>query len=241
MKYYFLVSYLPDLRREDKKIKVRFGDLLAEKDQIAEEDWLQVELILLAADIFLTEKLRSGKNVEVEYTLYDQEFWKNLVEIFQTGVSERLGPHEVDHLWEAYYDHAIETTTSDFLRDYFRFEKDLRNIVAAVRARRKGLAPSDHIVGESDVVDLLSKSSAEDFGLGREYPWVERLVQTQEPLQLEDSIEQIVWEYVDQKTEHLDFEFDVILAYLLKLQLLERRLSLSDEQGMAVVRQLEEL
>jgi vacuolar-type H+-ATPase subunit C/Vma6 len=241
MKYYFLVSYLPDLRREDKKIKVRFGDLLAEKNQIAEQDWLEVELVLLAHDIFLIEKLRSGKDMEVEYTLYDPEFWKSLVEFFQTGVSERLSPRQVNLLWEAYYDHVIETTTSDFLRGFFQFEKDLRNIIAAVRARRKGLAPSDHLVGESDVVDLLGRSSAEDFGLGREYAWVERLVQAQDPVQIEDTVEQILWEYIDQKTEHLDFEFDVVLAYLLKLELLEKRLSLSEEQGMAMVRQLEEL
>jgi len=241
MKYYFLISYLPDLRREDKKIKVRFGDLLAEKNQIAEEDWLQVELITLAHDISLIEKLRSGKDLEVEHTLCDPEFWKSLVEFFQSGGAERLEPHQVNFLWEAYYDHGIETTTSDFLRDYFLFEKDLRNIIAAVRARRKGLGPSDHLVGESDVVDILSRSSAEDFGLGKEYPWVERLVQIQDPVQLEDTIEQVVWEYLDQRTEHLDFEFDVVLAYLLKLELLEKRLSLSEEQGMAVVRQLEEL
>ncbi len=241
MKYYFLVSYLPELSREDKKIKIRFGDLLAEKNQIAEEDWLEVEHILLARDIFLLERLRSGREVEVEYTLDDPRLLKELVEYSQVGVMERWGPREINLLWEMYYDHVIEATKSDFLRGYFQFEKDLRNIVAAVRARKRGLTVSDHMVGESDVVDLLQRAGGEDFGLGREYPWIDRLLQAKDPIQFDEAVEEALWEYIEEQTEQTDFEFDIVLAYLLKLQLMERRLSMSTEQGMEVVRQLEVL
>mgnify|MGYP001824229270 CR=1 FL=1 len=55
------------------------------------------------------------------------------------------------------------------------------------------------------------------------------------------AVEQITWDYLEEKTQQSYFEFDVVLAYLLKLQLLEKRLTMSEAEGMEIVRQLEEL
>jgi len=251
MKYYFLVTYLPDIQRDDKKIKFRFADLLGEKYYIEPDDWREIELLLLARDIFLLEKLLSGKDADVEHTLYDKEFWKEqikapkevpvfLEEFLQRHAEERsFGPEQVNRLHEIYFDHVIRSTANPFLRDYFEFEKLLRNTLAAIRARRKGLPPSDHILGAGEIVEQLGRSSAEDFGLGQEIPWIERLAEMKDPLQMEDALEQILWDYIDEQTTQVYFDFEVILAYLLKLQLLERRLALSEEQGMEIVRHLE--
>jgi hypothetical protein len=251
MKYYFLVTYLPEIQRDDKKVRFRFADLLAERENLAPEDWRQIEFVLLARDFLLLEKLLSGKEANVEHTLYDKEFWKEQVraakeapvflESFLQSVAETksFGPEEVNRLWQTYYDHVIQNTTNPFLREYLAFEKLLRNVLAAIRARRKGLPPADHLLGEGEVVEQLGRASAEDFGLGQEIPWIERLVEARDPLQLEDTIEQILWDYLDERTAQVYFDFEVILAYLLKLQLLEKRLALSEERGMEIVRHLE--
>ena len=251
MKYYFLVTYLPEIQRDDKKVKLRFADLLAERDYMALEDWRQVELVLLARDFLLLEKLLAGKDAAVEHSIYDKEFWKEQVKapkevpdyleaFLQTIAEERsFGPDEVNQLHRIYYDHAILTASNPFLKEYLAFEKLLRNVLAAIRARRKGLPPSDHVLGEGEIVEQLGRASAEDFGLGQEIPWIERLVEARDPLQLEDTIEQILWDYLDEQTTQVYFDFEVILAYLLKLQLLEKRLALSEERGMEIVRHLE--
>jgi hypothetical protein len=252
MKYYYLVSYLPPIRRDDKKLKIRFSDFLAERAHIAREDWSQVELILLIRDIFLLEKLLQGKEVSLEHTLYGRAFWKEqikspkeiptfLEDVFQDVLSGDVGPKEVDRLYAAYYNLAIKIATNPLLRDYLQFEKDLRNITAAIRARRMGLSPSDHIVGEGDVVESLSRSSAEDFGLGRDRPWMDRLLEADDPLHMEDCVERILWDYIDERMEQNHFEFDVVIGYLLKLLILEKRLALNEEKGMEIVRQLEEI
>lgn len=253
MKYYFLVSYLPEIHRDDKKLRFRASDLLGEKYHFSEEDWAQIELVLLGGDVLQIERLLSGKEVEVDYTLFGREFWKEQIkspkevpeyfaEVFDALVLEGLDRRKLDLLYEAYYTYAIEHASSTFLRVYFKFEKDLRNIMVAIRARRKGLSPSDYLVGEEgDIIDSLNRSTAEDFGLGIDYPWIERLLAEKEPLETEETIQAIIWETLDEMTEQLDFDFDVILAYLLKLQILERNLALSEEQGMEVVRRLEVL
>jgi len=252
MKYYFLVAYLPEIHRDDKKLKIRFSDLLSEKSHITEQDWKQVELLLLAGDLLQIERLLSGKAMEVEYSLYGMPFWREqlkspkdvpefMAEPFETLAAEGMTPRNLDRIYEAYYRYVIEETSSPFLRSYMMFERDLRNTIAAIRARRRNLPPSDSMVGEGDVVDLLSRSSSEDFGLSVEYPWIEKIVSAKGPLEMEEAIQQIIWDTIDEMTEKLDFDFDVVLAYLLKLQLVERNISLSEEQGMETVRHLEEL
>jgi hypothetical protein len=252
MKYYFLVAYLPEIHRDDKKLKLRFSDLLAEKNHVTEQDWKQVELLLLSGDLLQIERLLSGKSMEVEYSLYGVEFWREqlksprdvpefMAEPFESIAAEGLSPKNLERLHEAYYNHVIEETSSPFLRAYMIFERDLRNTVAAVRARRRGLSPSESVVGEGDVVDQLSRSSAEDFGLIAEYAWIDKIVSARGPLEMEEAIQQIIWDTIDEMTEKLDFDFDVVLAYLLKLHLVEKNISLSEEQGMETVRHLEEL
>lgn len=253
MKYYFHVSYLPEIHRDDKKLRLRVSDLLSEKLHFAERDWVQIELVLLGGDVVQIERLLSGKEMQVDYQLHGRDFWKEqirsskeipeyFVEIFDTLVLEGPSPRNMDLLYGSYYTYAIEHASSAFLRAYFKFQKDLRNIIAAIRARRKGLSPSDYLVAEEgDITDALSRSTAEDFALSADYPWIERLIAAKEPVETEETIQEIIWETLDEMTEHLDFDFDVILAYLLKLQLLETSLALSEELGMEIVRQLEEL
>jgi hypothetical protein len=251
MKYYFLVTYLPEIQRDDKKVKLRSADLLAEREYMAPEDWRQIELVLLAGDFLYLEKLLSGKDADVEHSIYEKEFWKEQVkapkevpdyleEFLQTIAEEKsFGPDEVNQLHQIYYDHAIQAASNPFLKEYLAFEMLLRNVLAAIRARRKGLPPADHVLGEGEIVEQLGRASAEDFGLGQEIPWIERLIEARDPLQLEDTIEQILWDYLDEQTTQVYFDFEVILAYLLKLQLLEKRLALSEERGMEIVRHLE--
>jgi hypothetical protein len=253
MKYYFLVTYLPEIHRDDRKLKLRFGDLLAEREHIDASDWREIELLLLGGDIFLLEQLLAGKDPEVEHTFFGKEFWKEQVrapkeappfleEFLKSVVSEEaFGPAEVNELYGLFYDHVRREASTSLLRDYFQFEKDLRNVLVAVRARRQDLSPADHLVGSGELVEQLGGSNADDFGLGQDLPWIESLLDVQDPLQLEDTVEQVLWDHLEERIQQKNFEFDVVLAYLLKLQLLEKRLALSEERGMEIVRELEGL
>ena len=60
MKYYFLASYLPEIHRDDIKIRVSLGDLLEERFHIPEPDWKEIELVLLGRDVLVLEKLLSA-------------------------------------------------------------------------------------------------------------------------------------------------------------------------------------
>jgi hypothetical protein len=249
MKYYFLTSYLPELQPDDIKIHVSLSDLLEERFIIADRDWKEIELILLGRDIFIIEKLLSGKTVSIAHSLYDLEFWQDqvkspvegpefLLEFLKSMDSEVFGPREVDRLYGVYYEHVLASSKSDFLRGYFRFERDLRNILAALRARKRGLDPAEHVIGEGELVETLGSASAEDFGLGEDYPWIENLLKAEEPDRQQEVIEHIIWNFLNEYQGPDPFDFSVILAYMLKVQILHKRLALNQENGMEKVRRL---
>jgi hypothetical protein len=272
MSYYFLVSVLPEIRRDDAKLKLRLGGLLEEREHLAAVDRRDVDLVLLRRDLALIEKLLAGREAEVEHALHGPDFWKDeirsprdtpafledfLLDVRETG----WGPRQADRLYGAYCDHVVREAASPLLRDYVRFERDLRNVLAAIRARRLGLPPADHLeagggdlverIGRSvadhlgasggDLVEQLGRSAAEDFGLGRDMPWLAGLLEAREPLEQDAAVEGVLWDYLEERVENRHFEFDVVLSYLLRLELLERRLALDEGQGSQIVRELEAL
>jgi hypothetical protein len=250
MKYYFLASYLPEIHREDTKIKISFSDLLEERFHIPREDWEEIELLLLGRDILILDGLLSGKDTEVKDSVFGPEFWREQINApgeqcpaFILGFlrdldTQTFGIRESDRLRGAYFNHVISRTTNSFLRGYFIFQRDLYNILAARRARKKGVDPSEYLVGEGDLVERLKTSQAEDFGLEEVYPWMESIKKADTPHQQQEAIERILWDYLDENTGPDIFHFNVILAYLLKLEILHKRLVLSEEEGMEKVRHL---
>lgn len=249
MKYYFLASYLPELHRDDIKIRVTLGDLLEERFHIPEQDWKEIEFVLLGRDILIIEKLLSGKTIDLEHSLFNLEFWRDqikspkegpefLLDFLRSTDLQNMGAMEVDKLYASYFDHVLGSTSNEFVRDYFVFQQNLRNVVAALRARKKGLDPSDYLIGEGEIVNILRSSTAEDFGLALEFPWIESLIKAKTPHESQAVIDQIQWDYLDEHAGPDPFDFSMILAYLLKLEILHRHLALSDDKGIEKVRRL---
>lgn len=251
MKYYYLATYLPELAREDKKLRLRMADLLGDSGFLAPEDRREVDLVLLAGDVLMVERLLAGHPLEVPLSLHDLDYWREQVkspvdapefmaEVIKAAAGGEFGPRQVDRLWAGYYDHVLGAAKNRLLKAYIAFERDVRNIQAAARARRQGLNLADHLVGESDLAALLGRSNAEDFGLAREHPWLEKLLAAKDPSRTRELMEQVLWDFFEQNAGADPFAFDAILAYLIKLSMVEKRLALDENAGMELVRQLEE-
>lgn len=251
MKYYFLVGYLPDLQREDRKLKIGLSELIGGDYEIHPEDMADIRLILLGRDVFMVEKLLEGRAVSLPDAVYGLDFWQDQVRSPQEGpgfllvfLKERKPgkptPQEVNRLYGAYYEHAVSQANTPFLKRYFQFEKDLRNILAALRSRRKNGDMMDQLVGEDALTMSLAGSSLEDFGLSEDYPWIGELIATDYPPRRQDLMEKIVWDFLDEQTGNDPFHFNAILSYVIKLSILEKKLSLRQDKGMDIVRRLEE-
>ena len=137
-------------------------------------------------------------------------------------------------LFEAYYAQCARSKNR-FMREWNRFDRNLRNVIAAYTARSKDMPAVDSLVGSDDIVLSLTRSSAADWGLKGELDYVDNLLgalgDQANILEKERTIDLIRWDKADELTEFDDFNTDVVLAYLAKVNIIQRWMSLDPETG----------
>jgi hypothetical protein len=252
MRYYFLGGYLPDIHRDDRKLRVNLEGFLEERAYMAPEDVEDIALVLLHRDVRMCEALLNGREIELPHSRHSLAFWREEVKKpenapeflaeFLTGrdSAQRLSPEDSGRLQAAYYDFALSRATSGLLKKYLSFEKDLKNILAALRARQLGMDVAEQVFGGGELAEQLATSNAEDFGLSEEVPWFGEALVADTPSRRQEVVEKILWDFLEESAGSDAFDFNAILAYMLKLEMLESRLALSAEAGMEKVRRLEE-
>ena len=100
--------------------------------------------------------------------------------------------------------------------------------------RKYGLDKNQYVVGNNDVAELLLSSNARDFGLGDEYEYLataQHLVDESDLMVRERKIDALKWQWLDEKTFYVPFDITSIFAYILKLEMIERWLTLDKTAG----------
>ena len=137
-------------------------------------------------------------------------------------------------LMTAYYK-ACEGSKSRLLREWAQCDRAIRNIVAATIARAQGIAIDTVVVGEGSVVESLLRSSAADFGLRAELPYVEALVSAVSDernfVEKERKIDNIRWAEISELSTFDYFDLNAVVAYLVKMNMVARWTSLDKKVG----------
>jgi len=138
------------------------------------------------------------------------------------------------NLLEAYF-RTCAGAKSRFLREWSAFDRTLRNIAAAVAARAAGREVEQVTVGGGDIVEQLHRSSAADFGLRGELPYVDAVIAAvnDEPnlLEKEHKIDLVRWNESLELTTEDYFNVNAVLAYLVRLNIVARWTLLDKERG----------
>jgi len=254
--YYYLVAGLPDIVLEQSKLSVSLSDFKEElKAHLHPDDYNLLETLFLPADNKNLLNLVLKNIVEFDdtgkYTL-DQleeeikepgilpEYLKTFVNQFKT--SQPLNPDMTweDQLNSLYFDH-VEIVENEFLRTWFAFERDINNILTGLTARRHKFPAENLLIGDNTVTNAIRKSNARDFGLTAEFPFVEKLIQINENtnlLEREKAIDQLKWNFIDELNTFNYFSIEVILGFVIKLEMVERWLKLDKKTGEEMFRQL---
>lgn len=155
---------------------------------------------------------------------------------------------DVDHtvsmeraLFKAYYDEC-EHSKCRFVRDWYDFDRALRNVLASYAARNSGLPVAEQLVGEGYVTSTLARSSAADFGLRGELDYIDNVIDALGDevniLEKERRIDLIRWNMSDELTTFDYFNMNAILAYLVKVNIVHRWMTLDDSYGREMFRKL---
>lgn len=137
-------------------------------------------------------------------------------------------------LFGAYYA-ACAASKCRFLREWSEFDRTLRNVAAAVTARAAGRAVEEVVVGDDDLVGQLCRSSASDFGLRGELPYVDAVIAAvnDEPnlLEKEHKIDRIRWSEASELATFDYFDINAILSYLVRVNIVARWARLDAARG----------
>ncbi len=144
-------------------------------------------------------------------------------------------------LFEAYYGDCADSS-SRFLREWSEFDRNLRNILAAVTARGKSLPVESVVVGDGDVAEQLKRSSSSDFGLRNELPYVEAAItaMTDEHniVERERKLDLIRWDMASELSVFDYYDVNAVLAYLVKANMVARWSRLDRKFGREIFERL---
>lgn len=137
-------------------------------------------------------------------------------------------------LFTAYYE-LCRRRGGRFLTAWSVFDRTLRNVAAAVTARTAGRTVEEAIVGEGDTEQQLRRSSAADFGLRGELPYVDAVIAAVNDeanlVEKEHKIDLIRWNEAVELATFNYFDIDAILSYLVRINIVARWTRLDAARG----------
>ena len=254
--YYYLVAGLPDLSVEQGKLQYGTTEFREElKTGLSSSDYRLMELLFLSSDNHnLLSLLRKDNKPLLADGVYLPEFlageikepvtlkpyMKLFIESYRAET--RLYPNlsEENELSTLWYDELL-TVKNDFLREWFTFELNLKNVLLVLSARKNGLPYEHQIVGSNVVADIIRRSNARDLGLSAEWPWIEKVLaiaESEDIITREKAIDLLRWNTLDELNTFNYFTVEVLMAYYLKLGMIERWLRLDFATGEKLFRRL---
>lgn len=247
--YYYLVAGLQDISLDANKLSIglnEFVELL--RTELHPEDYRMLELLFLPNDhknllnilekkdhplispsVYQKETLEENIKEPVSLLPYLITFIQAYKE--KTPVYANLSPE--NELTTLFYQLAL-SYPNEFLRKWFEFDMNIKNVLVAISSRKYHLPYEHQVIGNTEVSDAIRKSNARDFGLGNEYPYVEDVVnihKIEDIHEREWNLDLLRWKYLDEVTFFEYFTAEKVLAYVIKLRMVERWLSLDKEMG----------
>lgn len=146
-----------------------------------------------------------------------------------------------NELTTLYYDEMLQDTDNEFLKDWFRFELNIRNIMLALVARKYKVSYEHQIIGTNETSEIIRKSHARDFGLGSELDYVEELTaisRKDDIREREQAIDDLKWKYLDEETFFHYFTIERILSFTIKLGMIERWLDIDKDHSNELFKKL---
>ena len=243
--YYYLISGLPEVKLSDSKAKYDINEItqnilsnLSDKDvKLFNYFIYQNDNKNLVNAIALSKGLFSPYFVHLEPSIFSKEeiqkyanlsnlpnYMVKFLEDNKNTEWENIR-HIENSLLSLYYEEMIQTGNA-FIREYALFMRNLKNILAALNGKALGFSGdeiSKELIGDYPLISALTKSSAADFGLGREIPYINSIIDTfnssdkADPYNLENVECSLVSEFLDRLTSIKSFTTDNLFAYYVNL------------------------
>ena len=259
--YYYFVTALPDISFDSPKLpfsveefREMLDDTLHPKDKaLIDSCFLKYDnenfvaflknnnAVLNENGTLTSEQLRDI----AENDLYPSD--KKTPRYFSdfANVWQKENGESKNQLWEelitSFYINYGMQSKSTLIAQWFELNLNIGNILSAIYSRKYDMPIAEAIVGDNDVAETIRKNaSARDFGLGTLdiFEKITNITKDPDIYEREHRIDKLRWKWLETNTAFDLFNIEYIFAYLCKLQILERWVSLNAEEGERVFRKL---
>ena len=254
--YYYLVAGLPDIVLDQKKLSVTISEF---KDELSyhlhEDDYNLVKLLFLPFDnenllnLLLKNKKTFNELGNFPQQLLEEEIKEpaELPEYMREFIiaHKNDSPIYSNYSWEnqltwMYYNYLGEVK-NDFLKDWFEFNQHINNIRSAFNVRNYKLSKEGAFIGDNFVTEALRRSTLKDFGLSNDFPLIEKLLSVDEStnaMEKEKALDMLRWEHLNELNTFNYFTIEVLLAFVIKLFMVDRWMQLDPETGRNMFKQI---
>lgn len=254
---------LPDITLENTKFDVSIPDLREELSTVlSEKDKKVLFYFFLKNDCMNLVKLLKNPNAEIDnhgnltmeqyvdlmtsakemnfnvhrYPAFMSEFARDYA-----YNKDKVGYFPEDALLYQFYQYAIDTCPNKMVRQWFKLNLDITNILTAFLARKNGWNVADFIQGDNEVTEMILTNNTKDFNLTTEYDYVVdlmKIVECEDPVEKEKKMDAFKWLWLEEQTFFNVFSIEAVFAYLCKLEMLVRWDKLDVEKGRETFRQI---
>ncbi|MEG2513835.1 MAG: DUF2764 family protein, partial [Bacteroidaceae bacterium] len=261
-KYYCLVAGLPELSLEDGKLTYSVANFKTELyADLSNEDKKLVDLFYLKFDNANILKLLNNKDANIDsrgnYSAEElnalitsvkegdagskniPSYLSSFISVyFQSNADESFMP--TNSLASYYYDYAMNCKNK-FVSSWFELNLNINNLLTAYTARKYKVEVAPNIVGQTEVCEAIRTSNARDFGLQGVIDYFEPLLRISETVELverEKKIDMLKWNWIEDAAFFDYFTVEKLFAFLLRLEMIERWISLDKEKGREFLRKI---
>ncbi len=260
-KYYCLVAGLPDLMLEDGKLSYTVANFKNEiYPELSEEDRKLTDLFYLQFDNRNLLKLLKDKEAAIDlrgnfsadelnaliasvkegdaYNKTYPSYLYDFISVYLSSAEDTCLP--VNLLVAYYYDYAMNCK-NEFVSSWFEFNLNVNNILSALSARKYKVEVASNIVGNTEISEAIRISNARDFGISGAVDYFDQLLrisETEELVERERKIDLLKWNWMEDAIFFDYFTIERIFVFLLRLEMIERWISLDKEKGSELFRKI---
>ncbi|MDR0537630.1 MAG: DUF2764 domain-containing protein [Tannerellaceae bacterium] len=168
-------------------------------------------------------------------------YFEELVRMYEQADDEtRTHLPWIDILGSQYFSYGLNIENR-FVSAWFTLNLDINNILTAMTCRKYKLERANFIIGNTETAEKLRTSNARDFDLGDTLELLPAVMKISDEPDLylrERRKDRLRWDWLEEQTFACIFDVESVLAYFLKLEIMERWNSLDKAEGERAFRQL---
>lgn len=263
-KYYCLIAGLPDITIDDNKLSYTVKEFRAElSETLSNNDKKLIDLFYLQFDHKNLLAMLTKQEVKFDNRgLYTSEQLEEIIALVKENEtpSDKKYPSYfyvfiaaylqdkplIDNMsWEdqlnsLYYEYA-GNSSNRFVSDWFKLNLNLNNMLTAIICRKYNREVGNAIIGKSEISETIRQSGQRDMGLTGMVDYLDTILRISEENNLyerERKLDQFRWNWLDEYSFFHYFTIERIFAYLIKLDILERWVSMTPENGRAIFKEM---